>query len=679
MAYQPSAEDFDIPDEQQEAYTPSAEDFDEEPTEKQPLQLELTKGILPEKKTGWKAVGEDAINMLRHALKGGIGFARKVPGDLKEIGSELIHHPLSYPPHVAQQVLAGLAEGGKGLLNLPHEAIAELGKREVIPDWLKQYNELPFTHIPEDTGAEKFLGLEPTKKSDELLRALPAIYGGGKLLASPLGKAKQALTAPSKETLFQRALEKRIEEAAEKTGMSEADLKAFKESLRRDYSQIHQEKLDEVTPIGQEEAINIKQGKLEKMKPLTEIPEQKIGEIPPEPDTKAIIDQKKAALEKARTDADKALGTLDNPRLKGGAKVKKAIEEVKSSASDLYKSARGHYVDQKVQANNGAEIKAVTKDLEALKEADELAPGYGSGTAEQKALEAQLQSLKGEKVNASDIFDLQRTLEKMAEDTRKKQYSGVTDLEFKRLNGIADRLESHAGTLEKRLESVGGKEVQSMIKEANKGWKTFKDLSKRNPVGKSALKGELPTRTMIEIAKDHPGNDFLNALVESDPELQKHILASYAGESNVNKLLKPTSLTKKYIEALPEVEEHVNSLKAALQGVSEGEVQASKIKKEYDALVTSMKDAAKEQKVRFDAIEKSDKLKKQIKFHEEAIPKLRDKMKKVDENSAEHARLKKELSDHEKNLKDKNHLLKKVTSVVLKATGASSLLHKVGL
>ncbi len=673
MAYQPSAEDFDIPDEQQEVYTPSAEDFDEEPTEREPLQLELTKGILPEKKTGWKAVGEDAINMLRHALKGGIGFARRAPGNLKEIGSELLHHPLSYPPHVAQQVLAGLAEGGKGLANIIPALSQEFANKEITPDWLR------IPEIPEDTGVEKFLGLEPTKKSDELLRALPAIYGGGQLLAKPLGAVKRAVTAPSKETLFKRALETRIQEAADKTGMSESDLKALKESLRRDYSEIHSEKLAETTPIGQEEAINVKKGKIEQLKPLTEIPEQKIGEIPAEPDTKAIIDQKKSALEKARSEADKALGTLDNPRLKGGAKVKKAIEDVKSSASDLYKSARAHYVDQKIVANNGAEIKAVTEDLEALKAADELAPGYGSGTAEQKALEGQLESLKGEKVNASDIFDLQRTLEKMAEDTRKKQYSGVNDLEFKRLNGIADRLESHAGTLEKRLESVGGKEVQAMIKQANKGWKTFKDLSKRNPVGKAALKGELPTRAMIEIAKDHPGNDFLHALVESDPELKKHMLASYAGESNANKLLKPTTLTKKYIESLPEVEEHVNSLKQALQGVKEGEVEASQVKKEYDALVKSMKDAAQEQKVRVEAIEKSDKLKKQIKFHEEAIPKLREKMRKVDENSAEHARLRKELEDHEKNLKDKNHLLKKYGNMALKATGVSALMGKVGL
>ena len=672
MAYQPTAADFEYVNDD-EVYMPSAEDFDEESIESKPLELTLTKGAEPQELKGWKGLGHDAVNMLRNALKGGIGFARRVPDNLKEIGSELIHHPLSYPPHIAQQVLAGLGEGAKGLANIPHDLFDELANKEITPNWLRTGS------IPEDTGIEKFLGLEPTKKSDELLRALPALYGGGKVVASGLGKAKKIATAPSKETLFKRALEKRIEEAAAKTEMSEADLSSLKESLRRDYSEIHQSKLDEVTPIGQEEAINVKKGKLENLEADTQIPEEYVGEIPEAPDTEAIISQKKSALEKATSEAEKVVGIKNNPRLEGGAKVKKAIEEVKQKASDLYNAARKHYVDQKVKVDNSKEIKEVGKELNELSANEGVFEGT---TSEREALQTKINSLEGETVNASDLFDLQRTLETMAENTRQKQYAsgkGTTELERKRFGKIADRLESHAKTVEKRLESVGGKEVQSMIKEANKGWRTYKDLEKKNPVGKAALKGELPTRSMVEIAKSHPGNDFLSALIESDPELKKHVLAAYAGESNVNKLLKPTSLAKKYIEDLPEVEEHVNALKQALTGVKEGEIQASKVKKEYSDLVKSMTDAAGRQKNRAEAIEKSNKLKKQIKFHEDAIPKLKEKMKKVDENSAEHARLKKELSDHEKNLKDKNHLLNKYGSMALKATGVSALLGKIGL
>lgn len=620
-------------------------------------------------RTGLMGVVGDVASGIGNATKGAIKFAADSPQMLEDLGGELLEHPYSGPLRGLGEIGAQAADIGKGIVNAPHDLLNYFLKKHLAIDipipGTKWHTSDLIPHIPEDTGVEKALGLTP-REGDKLLRGLTegaSVVAGGMPIVKGI---KKLATAPSKEALFQRALEDKISLAEKEHSLSKGDLDALKDSLRSEYSSIHKQRIGELSPIGQEENINIKQGKLEQLKPLTEIPENKVGEIPPEPDTKAIIDHKKSALEKARTEAEKALGTLDNPRLKGGAKVKKAIENVKESASNLYNSARNHYVDKKIMADNSKEIKAVTADLEELKAADELAPGYGSGTAEQKTLEAQLEALKGQKINASDIFDLQRTLEKMAEDTRKKQYSGVTDIEFKRLNSIADRLESHAGTLEKRLESVGGKDVQAMIKEANKGWKTFKDLSKRNPVGKAALKGELPTRAMIEIAKDHPGNDFLHALVESDPELKKHMLASYAGESNVNKLLKPTTLTKKYIESLPEVEEHVNSLKEALQGVKEGEVKASRIKKEYNDLVQSMKDAAKEQEVRRNAIVESENLKKQIKFHEDAIPKLKAKIEAVEKNSAEHKRLQKDLDDHKRFIQDKGGRLKELTKFFVK-------------
>ncbi len=630
----------------------------------------------PEERIDSKSLMSDLVHGLGKALRQGTDFAVKTPGMIKSLTKHLEENPLSALKHDAGQLLAGTAETGKDLANTGL-SIGSMALKHLDPLsaalMKKNGKSIEAPQIPENTGVEKFLGLEPTQKEDRLIRAVPEIAGGLSAAKSVVKTIAKAAKAPSKKALFKQALEDKISAAEKDLSLSKGDLDSLKTSLRKEYSKVHNERVGELSPVGQEESINVKQGKLDKLKASTEIPEQKIGEIPPEPDTKAIINEKKEALDKARSEADKALGTLDNPRLKGGAKIKKAIEDVKSSASDLYKSARAHYVDQKIVADNGEEIKAVTKDLTALKDSDELAAGYGSGTAEQKALESQLDALKGEKVNASDIFDLQRTLEKMAEETRKKQYSGVNDLEFKRLNGVADRLESHAGTLEKRLESVGGKEVQSMIKEANKGWKTFKDLSKRNPVGKAALKGELPTRAMIEIAKDHPGNDFLHALVESDPELKKYMLASYAGESNVNKLLKPTTLTQKYIQSLPEVEEHVNSLKQALQGVKEGEVKASRIKKEYDDLVKSMKDAANEQKVRQDAIKESDILKKQIAAHQANIPKLESKIKAMEQKGENVAKLKDELKQHERDVKNKGGRLKELAAFFVKVKGANML------
>lgn len=174
-----------------------------------PLELELTKGQEPKEATGWKALGADAVRLLGRSLKSGMGFASRLPSNIAEVGSELIHHPLSYPPHVAGQVLAGLGEGAKGLVN-------------IIPELSQEFKKTGFTSsaipsIPEDTGVEKFLGLEPTKKSDELLRALPALYGGGKLIGAGISKAKPHFKAPDLHESI-RNTQTKVNAANEKSG-----------------------------------------------------------------------------------------------------------------------------------------------------------------------------------------------------------------------------------------------------------------------------------------------------------------------------------------------------------------------------------------------------------------------------------------------------------------------------
>lgn len=623
----------------------------------------------PKEATGLLGLGSDLIESLGHAFQSGKKFTADIPEMTQALGQQLNENPIKGQVRAAGQLGAGIADVGKSIVNSPHDLLKYLIKKNLAFDipipGTKMHTSDLLPHIPEDTGVEKALGLQPGK-GDKLLRAIPEIAATA-TGAGALGKSvAKAVAAPSKKTLFKRALEDKIAAAEKEHSLSKGDLDSLKESLRREYSAIHKQKIGDLSPIGQEEAINVKTGKLEELKPTTEIPEQKVGEIPPEPDFKAIVEEKNAEAKKARAEAEETLGVLDNPKLKGGQIVQNAIKDVKKTSSDLYDSARKHYVDKKIMADNSKEIKAVTADLEELKSADGLAPGYGSGTAEQKALESQLSALKGEQVNASDIFDLQRTVEKMAKDTRKKQYSGVSDIEFNRLRDLAERLDSHAAKLATRLESVGGKEVQSMIKEANKGWKTYSDL-KKNTVGRPALKkGELPNRAMIDIANTESGNEFLRSLTEAVPELKKHLLAAYVGETNVNKLLKPNSTVKEYLKALPEVEDKVIDLKEAIAGVKEGEIKASNIKKEYDSLVTSMKDASKQQEARQDAIMKSDKLKEQIKFHKDAIPKIEAKIRAEKQKGNDVSKLKDELAQHEKNVKDKGGRLKELGAFILK-------------
>lgn len=181
-----------------------------QPQERMPMELELTKPA-ESNKADWRGLAGDTIHMLGKALKGGVGFIGRAPGNLKEIGSELIEHPLSYPPHIAQQVLAGLGEGAKGLANIPHEVFDELANRKITPNWLRTGK------IPEDTGVERLLGLEPTKKSDELLRAIPSLYGAGKLVGAGINKVKPHFEAPNLQESI-RQTQAKVNAATEKSG-----------------------------------------------------------------------------------------------------------------------------------------------------------------------------------------------------------------------------------------------------------------------------------------------------------------------------------------------------------------------------------------------------------------------------------------------------------------------------
>jgi hypothetical protein len=675
---------------------------DESSNQSQIPETPFNNRVAPEpERTGVAGLAGDAADLFGQALKSGTQFVEDIPENASKIGQDFKKDPVQALGHHLGQLHASNANLMKAAVNSPHDLLKYMLKKHLAIDIplggnFPKINDLTgieqkhaptmmsdlIPHIPEDTGVEKALGLEAKpERGDELTRAIPAIAALGSGGASVVKSLVKALKSPSKKNLFIRAFEEKIAAAKKAKDMSEKDIQTLKDTHETLYSNQFKKPLGRTSPTGQRVSIDVKTGKMEKLRPEAEIPEEKVGEIPHEPDTKSIIDEKNSVAQAARERAETTLGLLDHPRLKGSVPINKAIEDVHKSSSDLYNSSRKFYEDKHVTADNSAEIKSITSDLEAMKKADDLAPGYGSGSETQKALESHLEALKGETVEAKDLFDLQRTLEKMAKNTRDKQYSSgkLTQIERDRLDNIASNFQNHASGLAKRLESVGGKEVQSMIKEANKGWKIYKDLSERNPIGKGAIAGEIPARTMIELAKNHPSNEFLNALVQSNPDLKRYVLASHVGESSINKLVKPATLTKQYLAELPEVEEHVIAFKEALADVKTGERQAAKVKKEHDALVTSMKEAANRQKARQSAIAERDTLSKQIKFHEKSIPEIEAKMKKYEADSTKHAKLQKELDMHKRNLQEKNHLLKKLLKSIVNITGLSTIAHKVGL
>ena len=602
----------------------------------------------------------DLVRGVGHSLNQVADFGIKTPGMVSSLAKHFAEHPLSTIKHTAGQVAAATGDATKEVANIGL-SLASYAAEDPLTRALLKANgkEIPAPQIPENTGVEKALGLEATEPEDRLVRAGVGIYGAYKGLFKPVGKAIfKAATSPGKEQLFQRALKDTVDAAKEEHNLSKEDVKALKDSLTEQFSGEFGERIGKTTPSGLKESINVNNAKIEARKPLTEIPEEKVGEIPPAPDVKGAEKRLADALEHKRSHSKH-----------GGRIYKKQIEEDKHASSKLYNDYRADLKKSDIKVNNSSEIKDVTEKLNAMKDADELAPGYGSGTTEQKALEDQLSKLQSETVNAEDVFDLKRTLDHMADEARDKQNSGVNDIEYKHYRMVADKLESKASRLGKLLESVGGKEAQNKLKAANKGWSNY-SAAKNHPVGRKALKeGMLAPNTISKLESAQRGTDYLNEIKDSNPELQKHILSqTYGKPSQFKHLLEPKEEVQPYLANREDLQAHIENLR-----------ETKHQSEEHKKLSEAMTKKAEQQIIRQKAIKETEQLERQNKFHESAIPKIEAKIKVAKEKGLEHAKLDKELKDRQQNLSDNKNRLKKIGKFILEVKGGISIGKMFGL
>src|SRR5690606_2014032 len=132
--------------------------------------------------------------------------------------------------------------------------------------------------------------------------------------------------------------------------------------------------------------------------------------------------------------------------------------------------------------------------------------GYGSGTPEELELRQELSKLQNETVNAKDVFSAKRTLDKLADQTREKQYSGVTDEEFKILGQRADKFEKEANKLGSLLESVSTPEIKQKLVQANKLWSQYAS-ARGNKFGRKLInEGVLPANMIEKLQSTLRGN-----------------------------------------------------------------------------------------------------------------------------------------------------------------------------
>lgn len=618
---------------------------------------EIDEQIQPnQEKTGLSGIKNDFFQALSGAMKSSADFAKETPNMLEDLGGQLLEHPIKGQVHAAGQLGSSIAEMGKGLLNMPHDILSYLGKKDVIPDWLKRYNELPFTHIPEDTGLEKLLGTQSTQKSDRLLRALPELATDAALVGSLVkgGINKFTQKALKKDI---SGLDENISKMTEELGLTQEQSKKLGEVLREQFASEFpsKSKVGETTPSGQRVQQARKTKMIEETEPLLveKTPEEIRGMKPDEIKKKATTD-----IEEAHSQLSDTLKWDENHKKVGGEIAHDIIMSDKDKASQLYQEAREHYDSSNIKIDNTDKIKDVKTVLDHLRKEDPLAPGYGTGSISEVALENSIKALENETIPARDIFDLSRTLSKQASEIRKQQFSGVTDTEFNRLKSLADKYEQEAGKLNSILEQTGDSSVKMKIKEANKLWSNYSKV-KEIPEGRAVLYDKkLTSGFMDAITGDKAGRPYLRSIVDNSPALKENIIGMrYSKKSKHNDLLNPNKETQSYLNDLPHVQEKIDLLK-----------EAKEAHPKMQELAESMKHEANIKQ-----------LEKEIKFHEDAEKKLDKLMQKEKEQGKDIEHFKKKKDELKAKLDDKKGKLKAIRNVTLKLTGLKYLSDKVGI
>ena len=648
-----------------------AEDNDESKIASTPFNNRDDKAHITPKRSGLGGLATNTVDLFSKAMQKGTSFLSKIPDEVKGIKEEFKKDPIGEFNHTIEQLGVGLAESGKGLANL-----ALLPFQDPLAYKLSG-GKVGRIQIPETTGLQHALRLESNKRGDELLKDIPDIAaattglyglvkGGAKFLSKnlPIGP----------ERIRQNAMTENIIKAAKEHGASKEEVEALKNSLAESFAAQHGKKIGAVTPSGQRVEASVKQKQIEKLEETANIPEKAVGELPMPPDKEKIMtrvrDSKDAATEALST----ALKAKEEHPLKAGQIISKHLKSLHTAASDLYNKVEKGYKGVDIPVDNTAKINETAADLnkliqEDLASGESLAPGYGSGTSEQKALEDKIKSLEGEKVSASDVYDVQRTLQNRAQKARDASFKpGLDKIERTRLQKLASRHESAAMKLTNVLEKVGDPNTKAMLKEANAGWRTYKDIS-RSKVGKSILRneGKIPADTMFKITGTGKGNEHLRKLVESDPELSNYILGQkFAKPSAHKELLQGNDTVDAYIKRSPEVQDKMTKLRVALKNVSEGKSEYKEAKTEYNALKDSITKVAEEQTARKKALAEIDTLKGEIKSHKEAADKLEKQIAQAKAKGDNTDKLKEELARHKREYNEKGSRMDKLKSLALK-------------
>jgi hypothetical protein len=629
-----------------------------------PPEEEEEKNIIepPKPATGWKGIAQDVSGLPSKAFE----FAVSSPRKLGESAGQLFNNPV----RAGGNLLAGLGEAGIGFVNSAHNALKYLGEKEVIPDWLKKYNELPFTHVP-DLGIEKKLFGEQ-KPGDEMLRLIGAL--------APIPKIRGLTTKPKKLELNE--LKNKLEQSGMKVSGAEKELEEAKNASLRDF-RTH-------NPYLLENSLNTTKEKVNELKPNIDNPVNEpvlnpheipgLHEYEPQsPGTESLLKTKEQKLAEAEKKLNTYLGEGQIHHERFATEVKEGREKLENQNTSNYKAVDKQLEGKNVQVKNNEIANKILKNVEQ-DTSDNFLSSLGLSTPKEKMIPS---------IPAKDFLAAYRKV-------RNESYE---QLMFARENPNTElgqkayekhlKLKKHEEDMHSLLKESMGEDIYKDFRKAQDYFKdtiapmrqnsTFREVQKKGKVSGSLLEKSVGTEV---------GQDILQNMIHQNPEMMRLAVGhEYAGK--VNNLYKPNELLeKRYFPRMSELQnlmkehhgarqEHEHAAAQHEQATSHDKEQENiaslKVKfrdnaiKEQEKEHKKLTDQYTKDKITYDKHAKmySDGLEK-IKSLEETIPNLKLKAEKV----------KQSLEDKHKNmlayekarddLYKTRALVKKATKVVIK-------------
>jgi hypothetical protein len=658
----------------------------------------------PPEKKGWGSIVEDVSNIPGNALEYGLD----IPHQASESGGQIVNKP----GRALMNLLSGTGGLAKGFFNLPYEGIKYLGEKDVIPEWLKKYNEegmrIPFTnkHIPThvgDIGFDKLAGLDVPEAGDQFLHDLPGLYAGGKALLSipgvknagkriiaqkDYGKLKkktgeletkhEEATGEHKaateeynalknflesqvgyESSNPHVLERKAAEAQQKLEALRGESEATPEHLRA----TEEPQKPETTPLSLVEPVRPELTDINQL-PKTEVS----GEGLQQAESLLKTNEQKAAEKEANI--SEHLGEGNAHRKRVAQKLNPILEARQADVGKGYDEYTNGLKDKHVTLTNPRDAKAITADIQKrLMEGD-------TSSKEMIKLTDELANLgKGETMPADKFVSAYRSLRTMEQKTRSSAY-GKTQQEFDRLTEAADSMKKDLKMMEGIIDKGLGQDNLKELHGLNRRYATEVAPLFSNKFYQYMQANNKAPANMIEQLTNEPyvrstnpnkvtGTQILNEIIRNDPELLQNIV----GERFAHK---PESLHQwdeaahQFIQHMPELQKLRSEHFEAKQQHAQSKLDLERAKQEHqvqrEQAATKDREAAeraRERNAKASQEAKEQTRKKKAEVHKQNLAKEEEhkakaKYHKIQQEMKDIEEKHAKLIDHAKKIKEKS-------------------------